>query len=415
MNVYILATCRKEELLPYTLLIFKSIRVGFPTANIQVAGNALPEFALGQVIEACAASGCSFLNGSETIHHHFIEDLLTTEYEPFILCDTDIHFFNNVEDWKFDTALAGFRIPEFFDEFTNAITRSRLHTSLLYIDPVKVREQVKAYESQFPSTPFNPLVNLIHPLCLPFNGRGYFHDTCSLVYHAIGGTAFTDQQKDCYYHANFGCLEDIVLPRLTTTDYFKAMRDSILANPELGRGVWRMQEQHYESRQPFMDGSNVITPVKPEEAAKAREWNFEVCKGNEEAMSFGDLWYGYVHGIDDLVDTMRDGRPTMSREQMISLFFCACLLYNHPYYLRNQRMLYPIILETTNLYKMSVGWERSPNPQLRIIGDVLRSCGLKMHTMIALLCGGEAHMIDIARRMYEQDYRFQHDANGSPI
>lgn len=89
-NVFILATCRKKELLDYTLLAFKSIRVGFPTAKIKVTGNALPLFALIPVAEACAASGCDFENGPETIHHRYIDDLLETETEPFVLSDTDI-------------------------------------------------------------------------------------------------------------------------------------------------------------------------------------------------------------------------------------------------------------------------------------------------------------------------------------
>lgn len=416
MRLFILATCRNEELIPYALLVFKSLRIGFPTSDVYVYGNNLADDVLLQVSAACKDLGCSFKNDKESIYHEWVDYLISSNKEPFWICDTDMIFYSSVEGFQFNTALAGFRVPEFFDEFTGAITRSRLHTSLLYIDPFKFDTQIEKYNSQFPVTPFNPRpASPVAPLCISFNGRGYFYDVMAQAYHAISGTAFTAEQKDAFFHFNFGTVSDVVLPRLFNGKEMQLARDAVLNNPELGRGAWRFQEQHYASRQPVFDGVSVITPVMPEEASKAREWNREVCKGNAEAMSFSELWYGYVHSIDDCLDSSLDGRPIMSKEQMISVFFCACLLYNHPYYIRHQSMLYPIILETTNLYKLSVGWERSPNPQLRTIADVLRSCGLKMHTMIALLCGGEAHMIDIARRMYEADYAQQHDANGRPI
>lgn len=415
MNLFILVSCRKPELIRYSTLVFETVRVGFPTARIVVTGNALPEFALGPVEAACAASECEFENGPETIHHRYIDDLLETETEPFILSDTDIIYYSKVEDWKFDTALAGCRIPEFEDEFMGAITRSRLHTSLLFVDPVLFRKQWAEYESGFAITPFRTIANPCDPLCISLNGRRYFSDTMSIAYHAIGGTEFTAENKDSYFHLHFATIEDLVLHNLTNSSEVKSSREKVLANPELGKGEWRAQYEHYENRVPVFDGKDVIAPITTEEAARARQWNYDLCLGNTEAMSFGDVWYGYAHGIDDLVDTMKDGRPTMSRDQIISLFFCAAVLYNHPFYMKNQALLYPLIIETTNLYKLSAGWEGSPKPHLRAIADVLRSCGLKMHTAIALICGGENHMIDIARRMYEKDWLGQHDKNGKPI
>lgn len=415
MNVRILATCRRKDLLDYTLLVFQSIRVGFPTARVIVTGNALPDFALGPVTEACAASGSEFENGQETIHHRYIDDLLEMENEPFVLSDTDIIYYSKVEDWKFNTALAGYRIPEFDDEFMGAITRSRLHTSLMFVDPVLFRKQWSEYESGFAVTPFRTIAGPCDPLCTSLNGRRYFSDTMSVAYHAIGGTDFTAEQKDSYFHVHFGTLEDLVLPKLTNGADVKSSREKVLANPLLGKGEWRAQYEHYTNRVPVFDGKDVVTPILKDEADKAAAWNYEVCKGNESAMEFGGLWYGYVHSIDDMIDSTMDGRAVMSKDQMISVFFLAALLYNHPFYTRNQHMLYPIILETTNLYKLSAGWENSSKPHRRAIADVLRSCGLKMHTMIALLCGGESHMIDITRRTYEEDYLRQHSPEGYPI
>lgn len=249
MNIFLLATCRKPELLPWTLLVFRSIRVGFPTASIYVHGNALPDYALQAVESACASHDCKFSNDSPTIHHLFVEELCLTQQEPFALLDTDVCFYESVEDWKFSESLAGWRIPEFQDEFTGARTRARLHTSLLFVDPVMLRQDIAAYEAQFPVTPFNPLVNLFHPLCLPFKSSGYFHDTASLLYHAVGGQAFTDNQLDAYHHTNFGSISDLVLPRLKDKDAMRCARAALLQNPILGKGGWRYQKMHYANRQ----------------------------------------------------------------------------------------------------------------------------------------------------------------------
>lgn len=416
MNVFVLATCRKEELLPYTTLVFRTLRVGFPTAEVIVTGNDLPEFAIEEVMSACEASKCSLINGPAISHDLWLETLIDKEQEPFWICDTDIIFYSKVEDWTFSTALAGFRVPEFFDEFTNAITRSRLHTSLLYIDPKKVCKQILAYESQFPVTPFNPPpINPFAPICIPLNGRFYFHDVGSILYHAIGGTAFNAMQKNAFFHFNFGTIQDEVLPRLQNGDQMKQWRDEMIKNPERGRGAWRQQEEYYSVRQPQFDGTDVIAPTTPAELQEADGWNMELCKGNVEAMAFGNSWYAYVHAIDDLLDTMQDGRPTMSKDQMLSVFFGAAILYNCPFYIKNQKLLFPIILDITNTYKVSVAWENSPQKHLRAMADVMRSCGSRMHSMVALICGGELHMQEMSRRILERDYIGQHDAEGNPI
>lgn len=213
-NVFLLATCRKPELAPFTELVFKTLRTGFPNARITVCINGDCAKHCPNIKHVAELAQCIVIDEPETIHHKWIEELIETEREPFWICDTDMIFYSSVEEWEFDTALAGYLIPEFQDQFTGAITRSRLHTSLMYVNPVMVRDQLEKYEAQFPVTPFNPLANPYHPLCLPFNGRGYFYDTCSMLYHSIGGTSFASEHLNCYFHFFFGTLSDIVIPRL---------------------------------------------------------------------------------------------------------------------------------------------------------------------------------------------------------
>jgi len=209
-RVFILATCRKPELLPYTLLVFKTLRVGFPNAQVEVHING--DWDHNTVSDAAENAGCNVRGIEWTKHHEWIEKLIHTNKEDFWILDTDVRFFASVEDWKFETPLAGALIPEFNDPFLCATTRSRLHTSLMHIRPVALTGATVAYELRHPQTIYNPIVNGIYPQCYPLNGKSYFNDTMSFLYHAIGGTPFTPQQKDCYFHMHFGCFSDLVLP-----------------------------------------------------------------------------------------------------------------------------------------------------------------------------------------------------------
>lgn len=192
-------------------------------------------------------------------------------------------------------------------------------------------------------------------------------------------------------------------------------RQAILENPSLGRGLWREQMQYFESRCPVLDGKDVIAPVTEEDARDAMHWKTVLCKGNQEAMAFCDAWYGYCHSIDDLIDSMQDGRPVMSKRQIIGLFFLAAIFYNLPFYRQHQALLFPIILDITNLYSVSVEWEVAPKQHLRAMADVFRTSGNRMYSMVALICGGPEHMLDISQKIHERDWLGQHDSNGQPI
>lgn len=416
MNVFILATCRKPELADMTRLVFKTLRVGFPTAKVTVNLNGDCEKNCPDIRSVAESAGCSVGGEMPTIiHHRWIEALVERETEPFYVLDTDVIFYESFERFAFETALAGWRIPEWKDEFTNAITRARLHTSLLYINPEKVNLAITKYQKQFPETPFNPLANLFYPVCLPFKQKGYFYDTCGLLYHAIGGTAFDPEQLDTYFHFNFGTIEDVVIPRLANGLTMHIERTKINMAPNLGHGLWRRQMEYYSVRPAVYDGMDVIAPITNGDAAEAVKWNMALCQGSRDAMNFCDMWYQYCHGIDDLIDTLEDGRPTMSKEQIISLFLKAAVFYNSRFFVEHRDLLFPIALQTTNTYADSVAWENSSKAHLRIMGDVFRTCGNEMYFMVALICGGEAHMRTMSQQIKERDWIGQHDNAGNPI
>ena len=416
MRVFILATCRKPELLPYSLLVFKTLRVGFPTADVEVHLNGakpMPSWAWEKdVVDAAQGSGCVLKVIEETTHHEWIEKLIATEENDFWICDTDVIFYAGVEDWKFETPLAGALIPEFGDPFLCATTRSRLHTSLMHIRPTALTGALVVYDLRHPRTAYNPPSNPYFPLSMPMNGKTVFYDTMAMAYHAVGGTPFTDQQKDSYFHFHFGSFSDLVLPKMPQG--MAAARAEILDKPQLGIGLWRKQQEWFESMQAADSGVDVVAPIGSDDAQEAVKWNTELCGGNQSAMAFNDLFYKYCHAIDDLIDTMRDGRPRMSKDEIISIYFNAALLYNSTFFVANREMLFPIILDITGTYAVSVAWEQSPEKHRRIIADVFRTCGNRMYYMVALLCGGEQHALNMIRRIHERDYLLQHNRDGSP-
>lgn len=419
MKVHILVTLRKgQERL--AVLVFDTLRVGFPTADVTVHLNGIEPGTAedGMVRELTEKTKCSVRYVAHTIHHRWITELLEAETGPCWILDGDVIFYSNIETWQFDpfrVPMAGALIPEFRDEFTKAITRSRLHTSLLYVNPGLMKELEMQRLAKLTITPFNPPIGLVEPVMVPLNGETYFYDTLSLAYHALGGETFTDVQKDAYFHFHFGCLGDVVLPHMEHRDALQASRDRIILDPEAGRGLWRAQEEYFNARQFNEDGVDVIAKIDPKDAEEARKWNIALCRGDESAMTFCDLWYGYCHGIDDLVDTLRDGRPRMSRDQMVSLFFRAALLYNSDFYIAHRNLLAPVVLQVTNTYRDSIAWERSPKSHLRQMGDVFRTCGNDMFVMVALLCGGEAHMREMSLAIKERDWLGQHHIDGRPM
>lgn len=397
-----------------TELVFDSIRVGFPTARIHVFLNGLEPVQRDRIISRCIECNADSVE-VRTDHHHWIEKLIEDQVDPFYIVDTDMVFYKSVEDWEFSgVGIAGYRIPEFHDEFSGCITRSRLHTSLLYIDSAILKKEVENFKSLARDTPFTPKINLVYPVVLPLNGKSYFYDTCSLLYHAIGGATFKPYHKDAYFHMHFGTFSDMVLPNMHDGDKMAALREEILMMPELGKGMWRTQDEYFASRQVSEDGDDVIAPISQHDADEARKWNQDLCLGNKDAMAFCDLWYRFAHACDDLIDTMRDGRPRMSKEQIMSMFFNVAIFYNSPFYIAHREILFPIILQVTNTYRDSIAWEHSPKTHLRIMGDTLRTCGNEVFVMVALICGGEDHMRKMSMAIKDRDWLGQHDSAGNP-
>lgn len=252
--VHILITVRKPELLPAALLVFKTIRTGFPTVPICVWGNALPLFLLDAVVQACAGVGATFRNLKPTAHDLWIEQLVLNESKPCWICDSDMVFFDECE-WFFtdeDTDLFSGRFePAWREPWTNSDHVERLHTCLAWFNPVALRAAMAGWlHRTVPGVFANAEMPLIRQTFIPVRGgRTVFYDTTAGLWHAGGGTRFTDRQNKCFAHLHCGSYSDEVA-KCEELAGLPAVHAAIIANPELARGITQQQDAFYKSRSP---------------------------------------------------------------------------------------------------------------------------------------------------------------------
>lgn len=384
--VHILITCNKSKLLSAATLVFKTLRVGFPTAPITAWLNGEP-CNKDQIVDAAMKSGCELGLSPATIHHDWIKERLKESTEPFWICDTDIIFHRSVEDWSVQSPLMGAYTPRFHDRFTKCETAPRLHTSLLRFDPVLIGQQLQRLHNSIRVSRFSPLADLISPVVVPPNT---FFDTCALLYQTVGGTKFTDVQLEAYEHLHGATWVDELSEAYPG---LQKVHESIYADNSKAIGSHRMMQQFYASP------GNTL-----------EEFCAEVCLGNKEAMEFCTLWFHYCHLIDDLVDSIE--RP--EHEKLLEAFALANALYTTKFYQQNQYQLHPMVMMITNAYADSVKWEKSSSKRRSTIADVLRCVGNEMFFTVAYVCGGWQHQRSVSSRIRERSWELQHDSNDQP-
>jgi len=248
MRVHLLATVRQPDLLPAATLVFKTLRVGFPTVDVTVWVNGPDHYT--EIFRAGEKVGIKAFVELTTVHHKWVTYLIEHEQEPFWICDTDVVFFGNMEHFDFGNArLAGRYSPKFNCKFSRAFTMPRLHTCLMRIEPEPLRAAVALYGGLFPdcyATPRPTLEDLVFPRYIPDveHTRPSFYDTCGLLYHALGGIKMQPKHMDCFEHLGSATLSDLVAKaypeyRVRETHF------SIFENPQLAKGLGKMQDRFY--------------------------------------------------------------------------------------------------------------------------------------------------------------------------
>lgn len=189
MNVHILATCRNPSLFAATEMVFKTIRVGFPTARISVTCNGLMPTHQKTILRHVFRVGGDVLHVPDRrrlTHWEWIAWLIETRRDPFWICDTDVVFWSSMERFKVHGPMHGRLVPSFRCPVTKASTIERLHTALLHIDPEAFRKFQECHtKEQAAAHPFPLEIDLVKPVRFAVTGKMYFHDTLGQAYSVL--------------------------------------------------------------------------------------------------------------------------------------------------------------------------------------------------------------------------------------
>lgn len=245
-NVHILATCLSPELISATTLVFKTLRTGFPDASVSVWCNDLKPRQRAIVSSAARESGCDLFDLPPTSHDVWIERMLEHSPAPFWVLDTDVVFFGKVEPAIPDAALCGRFEPAFFEPWSKTHKVERLHTSLLWLNPRLIHQQIRLWIGKWhpKGFPFTPQVDLIRQHYVPRAGNEpLFYDTCAGLYNAIGGAAFTDDQNAAFEHLHCGTYSDriaVVMPGIV------GVHKAVISDCGNAKGLSQQQSKFYQ-------------------------------------------------------------------------------------------------------------------------------------------------------------------------
>lgn len=232
-------------MLPMALLVFRTVRTGFPTAEIIVYGNGLRGDFRDAVAMHTMAVGGTFRDDQMIAHGVWIERLLSSEREPFWICDTDVIFFGTVQYWFKDEALFTGRLePTYRDPLTRMQHVARLHPSMMWFNPDPLRVAMRAWpEGGAQEEVLNTVeCSLIRWNYVPATGQQpIFYDTCAGLHQALGGRAFTESQNAAFEHLFCGTYSDVMAKVMDVRGVHAAAWQAPLGREHL----WKHQQQWY--------------------------------------------------------------------------------------------------------------------------------------------------------------------------
>lgn len=248
MKVFILTTCMSPANLDKTLMVFKTLRVGFPTADVYVADNFSDSSVVPDIEDAATRAGAYFYRLLErTEHGKFIGGVLERHVQlgltdPVVFIDTDMAFWANCEGIDIKGALFGGRfIPKI--ETPDGIHIARVHPSFFIVPDAKaLMEACKdVADSGFQGINFKPFESCYY---VDNDGRHVLVDTCSAVTGALGHRAyhFGPAELERYDHIFLGTIPDMVgiVPLHDDTRGVIAVGHELERVEDL-KGLWRQQ------------------------------------------------------------------------------------------------------------------------------------------------------------------------------
>lgn len=254
-RVFIHIKCRKASLLPGATLVFKTLRGGFPTADVRVSVMPSADGTLwGRISDFARESKAEVRYASlDWPHDRWIESLVATEIEPFWIVDPDVVFHDSMETLSMpgEPHLVGRLEPAWDCELTRALHVERLHTCCLWVNPSLVRERMRAQQAAHPCGPFAPEMLGVRQTYVPERGVVRFYDTMAGIYQTIGGTPFTPEQNARFDHINCGTwLDEAAKGMAKTAPNMRLAHEGVYRDPASAKGLWTIQQKWYEHHAP---------------------------------------------------------------------------------------------------------------------------------------------------------------------
>lgn len=251
-TVCILVTVPNKNCITENLLVFDSLRTGFPTSLVEVWDNSNDELVRTQLEELCRKDPLHQMTYSPSFQkwHHadWIEMVVGTHDGPVVILDSDVILYESCEDMDFPTLIAGRFVPVIWNEFAGAISYERLHTSFLVIKDCKELREHLADAYPFVNTPYGPYTPLspYHPCVQFYGGYPMFWDCCSTMFHMIGGSCFTENELKRYAHVNSSAFQDVMMERVRDKKSFALQHEKARnKDVEWFRGFHKAEERYY--------------------------------------------------------------------------------------------------------------------------------------------------------------------------
>jgi hypothetical protein len=239
-KVFIQTYCAAPELAYGALLVFKTIRTGFPEASIFVTDNGSIHDVSRKIEDECHKIGAHFTAKPRGDFSRFYADIIENETGPVFIVDPDVVFWSSVEGWQTDAVIAGRLIPNLHRGGVTSV--SRLHPSLLFIPSMeRLRAEMAArYVNK---------MNFIGQYSAFIDGQKLFFDTLAPVYQMMPElcASFGVSELDCYDHLFYGSHFPVIGPGLDdggmTSKHHTAAAVGDLASL---KGIWRDQQTDFE-------------------------------------------------------------------------------------------------------------------------------------------------------------------------
>ena len=239
-TVTILTFCNDIDALYGTLLVFKTLRVAFPTSRVVVFDNGSIDQARPEIETAATAAQCEFRSMNRKPYWHHFEWLLfdQDEFQSVVIVDPDCIFWKSVEDWSFPgKVMAGRYIPNL--AHLGCRTLERLHPSLLFVPSIEAIRDVRRS---------NPGWGLIAPTQV----GPVFADTFSILYGLTSQNChrFTSDQLESYDHLFFGSHLRMVKPSFVGDVVKHAHEKALRGDLHDIRGIYKEQDQLFGGSEP---------------------------------------------------------------------------------------------------------------------------------------------------------------------